>query len=95
MRKLIFASGNPHKVEEAAAVLGDAFRIITPAEAGLSGEIPETGNTLRSNSLQKARYIYEHTGADCFCLRFCNVTYIRRMRRGNLHALVNIFISGQ
>ncbi len=66
MRKLIFASGNPHKVEEAAAVLGDAFRIITPAEAGLSGEIPETGNTLRSNSLQKARYIYEHTGADCF-----------------------------
>ena len=47
-------------------MLGDAFRIITPAEAGLSGEIPETGNTLRSNSLQKARYIYEHTGADCF-----------------------------
>lgn len=66
MKSLIFASGNPHKVEEAAAVLGDAFRIITPAEAGLSGEIPETGNTLRSNSLQKARYIYEHTGADCF-----------------------------
>ena len=66
MKKLIFASGNPHKVEEAAAILGDAFQIVTPAEAGLTEEIPETGNTLRSNSLQKARYIYEHTGADCF-----------------------------
>lgn len=66
MKQLIFASGNPHKVAEAAAILGDAFRIVTPAEAGLTEEIPETGNTLRSNSLQKARYIYEHTGADCF-----------------------------
>ena len=66
MKKLIFASGNPHKVEEAAAILGDAFQIVTPAQAGLTEEIPETGNTLRSNSLQKARYIYEHTGADCF-----------------------------
>lgn len=66
MKDLIFASGNPHKVEEASAILGDRFHIITPAEAGLTGEIPETGNTLRSNSLQKARYIYEHTGADCF-----------------------------
>ena len=66
MKDLIFASGNPHKVEEASAILGERFHIITPAEAGLTGEIPETGNTLRSNSLQKARYIYDHTGADCF-----------------------------
>ena len=51
MKKLIFASGNPHKVEEAAAILGDAFQIVTPAQAGLTEEIPETGNTLRSNSL--------------------------------------------
>lgn len=67
MKTLIFATGNLHKLEEAAAVLGPGFHLITPAEAGLTEEIPETGNTLRANSLQKARYIYEHCGgADCF-----------------------------
>lgn len=66
MKTLIFATGNPHKLQEAAAVLGDGFHLVTPAEAGLTEEIPETGNTLRANSYQKARYIFEHTGTDCF-----------------------------
>ena len=64
--KLVFATANPGKVREAAEILGDGFEIITAAEAGITEEIPETGNSLRANSLQKANYIWERTGLNCF-----------------------------
>ena len=64
--KLVFATANPGKVREAAEILGPGFEIITAAEAGITEDIPETGNSLRANSLQKAQYIYDRTGLDCF-----------------------------
>ena len=64
--KLVFATGNPGKLREAAEILGEGFELVTPAEVGITEELPETGNTLRANSLQKANYIYEKTGLDCF-----------------------------
>ena len=64
--KIVFATGNPGKLREASEILGEGFELVTPAEAGIPEDIPETGNTLRANSLQKAQYIYEKTGLDCF-----------------------------
>lgn len=64
--KLVFATGNPGKLREAAEILGEGFELVTPAEVGIAEDIPETGNTLRANSLQKADYIYKKTGLDCF-----------------------------
>lgn len=64
--KLVFASGNRGKIREALEILGEGFELMTPAEAGILEDIPETGRTLRENSLQKARYLYERTGMDCF-----------------------------
>jgi XTP/dITP diphosphohydrolase len=64
--KIVFATGNPGKLREAQEILGEGFELITPADAGIPEDIPETGNTLRANSLQKAQYIYEKTGMDCF-----------------------------
>ena len=64
--KIVFATGNPGKLQEAAAILGEGFELVTPAEVGIAEDIPETGNTLRANSLQKADYIYKKTGLDCF-----------------------------
>lgn len=66
MRKLIFATNNKHKVEEVRAALDGMVQIVTLAEAGLSGEIPETADTLQGNALQKARWVWERTGMDCF-----------------------------
>lgn len=66
MRKLIFATNNKHKVEEVRAALAGAVQIVTLAEAGLSGEIPETADTLQGNALQKAQWVWERTGMDCF-----------------------------
>lgn len=64
--KLVFATGNPGKLREAAEILGEGFELVTPAEVGITEEIPETGATLRANSRQKADYIYKRTGLDCF-----------------------------
>ena len=64
--KLVFATGNPGKLREAAEILGGAFELVTPAEVGITEDIPENGNTLRANSQQKADYIYAQTGMDCF-----------------------------
>ena len=64
--KLVFATNNIHKVREASEILGKGFEIVTPAQLGITEDIPETGNTLRANSLEKAQYIYEKTGLDCF-----------------------------
>lgn len=66
MKKLIFATNNKHKVEEVRAALAGAVQIVTLAEAGLSGEIPETADTLQGNALQKAQWVWERTGRDCF-----------------------------
>lgn len=64
--KLIFATANLHKLQEASEILGPGFELSTPAANGLTDEIPETGNTLEANSLQKASFIREHLGVDCF-----------------------------
>ena len=64
--KLLFATNNAHKIEEAAAVLGPAFELTTPRACGITGEIPEEQPTLEGNALQKARYLYARTGLDCF-----------------------------
>lgn len=64
--KIIFATGNKGKLREAQGILGPSFELVTPAMVGITEDIPETGSTLEENSLQKAQYLYEHTGLDCF-----------------------------
>lgn len=64
--KIVFATGNPGKIREASEILGDGFEIVTPESLGITEDIPETGNTLRANSIQKADYIYGKTGLNCF-----------------------------
>lgn len=64
--KIIFATGNPGKLREAAEVLGPDYEIVSPASLGITEEIPETGSTLQENSLQKAQYLFERTGLPVF-----------------------------
>lgn len=64
--KIIFATGNPHKVTEATKAIGDKFTLIMPKELGFAGEIPETGNTLEANAIQKCRFLWDLFGKTCF-----------------------------
>jgi XTP/dITP diphosphohydrolase len=65
-RKLLFATNNSHKLEEIRNVEGLNFEILSLKDAGFEGEIPEDFETLRENALQKARFIHDKTGMDCF-----------------------------
>lgn len=65
-RRIVFATNNAHKIAEASAVLGDRFELVTLHECGITEDIPETEPTLEGNASQKAHYIYERTGLDCF-----------------------------
>lgn len=64
--KIIFATGNRNKLREIQALIGSRAELSTPADHGITEEIPENQPTLEGNALQKARYIYEKTGMNCF-----------------------------
>ena len=66
MRRLIFASNNKHKLVEVRAALEGIVEVVSLAEAGLEGEIPETANTLQGNALQKAQWVWKRSHTDCF-----------------------------
>ena len=64
--ELVFASNNPHKLEEARAILGPAFPVVSPASLGFPGDLPETHDTLRGNSVEKACAVWNLCQRDCF-----------------------------
>ena len=39
--EILFATNNAHKLAEVSAVLGDGYRLVTPRDCGVTGEIPE------------------------------------------------------
>ncbi len=66
MKELIIATNNLHKATEIKSALADNFNVLSLQEVGITEEIPEEQDTLEGNALQKARYIYEKYGKDCF-----------------------------
>ncbi len=64
--KIVFATNNAHKLEEARALASGAFEILSLSEIGCHDEIPETADTLEGNAMIKARWVKERYGYDCF-----------------------------
>ncbi|REA62170.1 non-canonical purine NTP pyrophosphatase [Dyadobacter luteus] len=64
--KLCFATNNINKLREVQAMLGDQFSIVTLEEIGCTEDIPETKETIADNSAQKAEYIWDNYGINCF-----------------------------
>ena len=65
-RKLVFATNNAHKLSEICAIIGDKFEILSLNDIECFADIPETADTLEGNALQKAEYVYNNYGLDCF-----------------------------
>ncbi len=57
-RRIVFATGNAHKVTEVAEILGDAWAV-----EALDPKVEETGSTFEENALLKARAVVGSTGA--------------------------------
>lgn len=66
MKRIVFATNNQHKLKEIREILSPEFEIVSLKEIGCHEDIPETGNTLEENALQKARYISERYHISCF-----------------------------
>ncbi len=64
--KLVFATNNPHKLHEIQNILGNDFEIISLKDIGCHEEIPEEQPTLEGNASQKAFYVYNNYGYNCF-----------------------------
>ena len=66
MQQLVFATGNPNKVREVGQLLGGRFEVLSLRDIGCTEDIPETRQTIEGNALQKAEYVLDNYGADCF-----------------------------
>ena len=64
--KIVFATGNKGKLREASEILGEGFELADLQAVGIYEDVPETGETLKENSLQKAQYVFDRCGCDCF-----------------------------
>lgn len=70
--KLVLATNNAHKLDEVRAILTSVphedggIEVLSLNDIGCHEDIPEDADTLEGNAVQKARYIKEHYGYDCF-----------------------------
>ena len=64
--KMVVATNNAHKLKEIAAILGQEIELLSLKDIQCFADIPETADTLEGNACQKAMYIYENYGMDCF-----------------------------
>jgi len=63
--KICFATANAHKLGEVKKLLPE-YDVLGLTDIGCSESIPEDFDTLKENSLQKARFVSEKFGVDCF-----------------------------
>lgn len=63
---MVFATANSNKLTEVRDKLGSRYIFRSLADIGCEEEIPETSPTLEGNALQKARYVSDNYGENCF-----------------------------
>jgi XTP/dITP diphosphohydrolase len=64
--KLVFATNNLNKLKEVQALIPSHIQLLSLKDIGCEEDIPETQPTIEGNAMQKALYISEHYGYDCF-----------------------------
>lgn len=64
--KLVFATNNANKIKEVQAIIPGNIRLLSLKDIDCFEDIPETQPTIEGNAMQKALFISEHYGYDCF-----------------------------
>ena len=64
--QLVFATNNLNKLSELQDLLPSNIELIGLKDIGCNQELPETQNTLEGNAMQKAEFVFEHFGYNCF-----------------------------
>ncbi len=63
--KIYLATRNAHKIAEITAALPDQVQFLSLDDIPCTDELPETGDTIPANSLQKAQYIWDNYRVAC------------------------------
>lgn len=62
-KRLVFATGNEHKMQEIRAILRNTgYEILSMKDAGITTDVEETGTSFEENALLKASAIVEKAG---------------------------------
>ena len=64
--KLVFATNNPNKLSELQDLIPEGIEILSLKDINCNEELPETNPTLEGNALQKAKYVFDNYGYNCF-----------------------------
>ena len=64
--QFVFASNNKNKILELQSMLPETITILSLESIGCFEDIPETADTIEGNAIQKANYVTEKFGYDCF-----------------------------
>lgn len=64
--QLVFATNNLNKLREVQALLPKEIKLLSLEAIGCTKDIPETQPTIEGNAIEKAEYLKEHYGYDCF-----------------------------
>lgn len=79
-KNILIASNNNGKKKELKAILGEGYRVFTLNEVNINHETIEDKNTLKENSLKKAREIKEIIGPDWMVLADDSGLFINALR---------------
>lgn len=66
MTQIVFATNNLNKLKEVKAMLPTNIHILSLLDIGCTEDIPETEPTIEGNAIQKAQFIKDHYGYNCF-----------------------------
>ena len=64
--QLVFASNNKNKIKEIQLLVPQSIKVLSLEDIGCFEEIPETADTIEGNAIQKANYVTEKYGYNCF-----------------------------
>lgn len=64
--QLVFATNNPNKLKEVQSLLPEHIKLLSLSDIGCFEDVPETQTTIKGNAIQKAEYIKNNYGYDCF-----------------------------
>ncbi|OIQ22878.1 non-canonical purine NTP diphosphatase [Lacinutrix sp. MedPE-SW] len=64
--QIVFATNNLNKIKEVQSIIPNHIKLLSLKDIGCFEDVPETQNTITGNAIQKAKYVREHYGYDCF-----------------------------
>jgi len=64
--KIVFATNNLNKLSEIQSLVPNGIEILSLRDINCNEELPETRLTLEGNALQKAEFVFDNYGYNCF-----------------------------